>query len=666
MASDTLYEFMGTQGASPDVNESLGLLRRVLETPVVVPIEVTETADLGITERALGAAARNINLSQGCYRIVLLQRASPNISIIWIGTMRVDLLNGVRISGDLYRYVIDTNGILGPRELPPPIASRMNRTIPVFQREKYSAYFKATSIEQTLNPPRLSIVASHWYYFQPPHGEFDGDFIASGNLVLDLQPNEPGVFAGSWRVGSIGGSAKIAKVSDYFRRATLEIDTLQGAVSPKAVTEAGVTENFKTIFAEAGWDLTVVYDEVNVNVPAGVDPNICWNDPDLHALMSNVRNASQADLDSVWHLHLLVVPANLGCDRGIMYDRIGVPREGVASFSDDGYRARDNPNYGTAADQLQRNVPRAFLRSACHEVGHGFNQIHQNFPSEPGADNSIMTTTPGVANHLAAIGGIFPEDIALRFNTHVRDHLVHFPDIAIRPGGMTFSGRVHSPLIPVGLLNYFSADVLELELQPASRQIALGEPLQLRWTLTNRSHQPVPVPSDISIDALHTLITVTDPGGTPRLMPAFVIKTDSACVSLLQPGQSSEATTRLFWSSQGFAFMIPGKHLVEVRIVWQADGVPVGVRSNLDIWVNYPASAVDNDAAFLLLHPQVGMYVALGGGDHLTEAVSRLQLVASMARDEAGPIALRGYQGILPPKEEAALPSRQQRQRKRE
>ena len=53
--------------------------------------------------------------------------------------------------------------------------------------------------------------------------------------------------------------------------------------------------------------------------------------------------------------------------------------DGAATYSHDGYPASESGHYDTAADQPQRNVPRAFLRSATHEVGHAFNQIHQCF-----------------------------------------------------------------------------------------------------------------------------------------------------------------------------------------------------------------------------------------------------------------------------------------------
>ena len=54
----------------------------------------------------------------------------------------------------------------------------------------------------------------------------------------------------------------------------------------------------------------------------------------------------------------------MGCGRGVMYDSIGVPREGVASFCDDGYPTSESSNFGTAANKKQRDVPRAFLSSA--------------------------------------------------------------------------------------------------------------------------------------------------------------------------------------------------------------------------------------------------------------------------------------------------------------
>ena len=189
--------------------------------------------------------------------------------------------------------------------------------------------------------------------------------------------------------------------------------------------------------AKIGWQLTVVQDQLNVPVPGGVTPTNCWSSADLHALMTTVRNPA-TNLDTEWRVHMIVVPAKLGCSRGVMYDQIGVPREGCASFSDDGYPVCDSSNFGAAANQKQRDVPRAFLRSATHELTHTLNQIHQE--QETAADNSIMTTTPSVADVLGgpATGepGVFPDQIKLAINTTVRHHLNHMPDPGHSPGRM--------------------------------------------------------------------------------------------------------------------------------------------------------------------------------------------------------------------------------------
>ena len=340
-------------------------------------------------------------------------------------------------------------------------------------------YAEVTNIQRspvfTFGPCRLTLTVEEYVYTQPPTGSFNGAFPATPTrtmtIVLEPKPAPAGFtssyFEGRLYEGGVDkGSFTMGWVSSSFRRATQEIDTLTGAVASQAVpaSSGSGTEDFRTVLATAGWDLNIIYDQENVPVPAGVTPNACWSHANLHALMASVRKAT-TNLDTEWRMHLVVVPAAMECGRGVMYDTIDVPREGVASFSDDGYPSSQSANFGTAANQQQRNVARAFLRSASHEVGHGFNQMHQE--NEAGADNSIMTTTPSVANVLGgpatgAPGG-FPDNINLRFNEHVQHHLVHFPDIVVRPGGMTF-GSGHSSVVPEADRQYFSAQELELRL----------------------------------------------------------------------------------------------------------------------------------------------------------------------------------------------------------
>ena len=220
---------------------------------------------------------------------------------------------------------------------------------------------------------------------------------------------------------------------------------------------------------------------------------------------------------------------------------------------------------------------------------------------------------------------------------------------------MTF-GSGHSSTVPSADKDrhYFDSDEMELTVTPDHEQIHLGEPLMLTWTLTNKSGAPIPAPTDIRIEALYSYITVTDPNGVLRPMPTFTIECESAKIANLGPGKSLTAQTRVFWSSRGFAFERSGRHAIEVHVMWAITGVPFGAKGRTDVWVNFPQSDADNNAAATLLHPEVGVYVALGGGEHLTEAVSRLNEVSSGAATGdsrvKGPAAsaLRGYAGLLP------------------
>jgi hypothetical protein len=618
-----------------------------------------------------------INLKEGCYKI----RFTPNAFVSYHGTLRVDRAGGTtRISGDLYRYRSflpvppppikaevpwrervalaaepELELAAGPETALPPF---LKKQIPIYPRNRYYSYLKVVGIRSspqfTYGPCTLTLTAEEYIYTQPPTGSFNGTFPAApGTRTVEIvleHKTPPPVLGGPYfegrlfEAGADKGAFTMQWVSKYFRRATLEVDTLTGAVAPQPVG----TESFQSVFATAGWRLKVEYDQVNVPVPSGVTPTNCWSSSALHALMLTVRKPT-TDLDKEWRLHLVVVPAKLGCGRGVMYDQIAVPREGVASFSDDGYPTSDSANFGAAANQKQRDVPRAFVRSASHEAGHGFNQIHQE--QEGGADNSIMTTTPSVADVLGgpATGapGVFPDQINLGFNDHVRHHLVHSPDIVVRPGGMTF-GSGHVSTVPEADRYEFEPSELELRLQASEGRIDMGEPLRLEWTLENHAKAPIPVPSDIGVEAQHAFLSVTMPGGETKRMPSFVIRTDQVAIIDLAPGDDVVAQSHLYWSSNGFAFETPGKHAVTLRIIWNADGVPCGVTASTDVWVNYPQTPADNEAAALLLHPQVGMYVALGGGaDHLHEAVARLDLAGELATGDAAPAALRGYAGLV-------------------
>jgi hypothetical protein len=632
----------------------------------------------------------SISLPDGCYQLTV----RPNTGFTeYRGTLRVDRAEGaLTASGDLYSYRTFlrplSEATLEPTTLASSrlssLASRFRRpTIPIHPINRYHSYLRVTGIRLiSFLPPggtcSGSITAEEYLYTQPPAGSFNGTFSpAPGARTVTFsiqQASGPTLTGGPHLTGTMfvngaaAGTVDLLWVSKFFRKATVEIDTLTGAVAPqpvpalagsKAAAAGLANEDFKTMLASAGWDATINYDQTAIPVPAGVTAAACWSSANLHALMLNVRKAT-TNLDTEWHLHCVVVPATMGCSRGIMYDTIQVPREGVASFSNDGYPTSDSSNFGTAANQQQRNTPRAFLRSCSHEIVHGFNQIHQE--QENGPDNSIMTTTPSVADVLggptSGDPGVFPNDIHLEVNEHVRHHLVHMPDICVRPGGMTFGSGHGGAFVPQADRYTFAIGELMLTVEVQQPDVVVGEPVPIRYTLTNTGTEPLPVPAEITTESTYTTITVIDPKGRAKEMPPYVIRCEAAGITELATGASLKADTRVFWSTEGFAFTGAGTHVIDVAILWTADGVPCLVRGQATVAVSAPISTGDDEAATTLLHPQVGQFVALGGGAmHLTEAVSRLQSLGVGGRGDNAdgrksanrPRALRGFDGLLPP-----------------
>lgn len=586
-----------------------------------------------------------INLKQGCYKINFTPQSPILFGPYYLGTLRVENVNnGKRISGDLYKF---KNFLPNPFPLPfPPIVVAGNNDtedatgIPIYSRLKYYSYLKGTGFTKSpvfSQKCEVTITMDEYVYNQPTAPSFNGIFNNSPTRTIQIVVKQGGnanTFVGNLLVGGVNkGAITLEWVSDSYRRAVVEIDTLQGSVPPMPIN-AGTPaeENFATVFKTVGWEMTPIYNDSNVAVPAGINPTNCWSDANLHALMEVVKSPT-ANLDTEWRYHMMVVPGQLGCSRGKMYDSIGAHREGVVSYSNDGYPVGDSSNFGAAANQMQRNVPRAFLRSASHELGHACNMIHQE--GEGGADNSIMTTTPSVANVLGGpatgAAGVFPDQINLGFNEHCRQHLIHFPDVVVRPGGLNF-GAGHNTFAPQAT-DYEIIDQrhVSFTIKAQSDKIKIGQPLLLAWEAINHSGQEINMPSDISHITELVNISVTDPDGKEIEIPNFVIECEHISIKPLADKKKIAAATNLFWGSKGFAFTKPGKHTVNIFIGWNDRGIHTALSTSKDIWVDYPVTDKDNDIANLMMDDEVGMFVALGGqAYHLKEATERISKVMAI------------------------------------
>ncbi len=586
------------------------------------------------------------SLKPGCYSIGFTPTGTSILGTRFRGTLRIESGgNSFRMSGDLYtyrlfddivvRWPIEKLQVFGPirdaglvSDGPGGEAADTSGVIPIYARRKYRSYLKGTSAQLFKLVPKgtecsFTLNFDEFVYNQPTTG-FSGSFNSTKTRSVRYvlrHTSTPDLYSGeAYEVTSAGttliGTVSIRWISDFFRRAHLQLNTLEDADSPPASVGAAT---FSSIFANAGWDLSFT-DGGTVPLPAslaGIDIFDCWAFADYHTLMQSVPGYNSADLDSAWRVHLIAVPARLGCSRGWMFDSSSgadpndIGREGSVTHSHDGYPAGDCPDgmggshYDGAADEQQRDNPRSFLRSATHEVGHAFNQIHQSF--ELGNDNSIMTPTPSVATVLG-VGGTFPDGINLAFNDTVKRHLRHLPDPAVRPGAMDFFG---SAIAAPEAADVAWPETLNVTVTPSADQVVLGEPIDLEYRLTNNGASAVPVPETLDVDSLTVRVNVTDPSGRITFMrPPNV----SSCPSLelieLEPGKSIEGRMQLFWGKEGFAFETPGRHVVEVIILWNVAGVHVGASGLQPVFVGYPVSKTDNDMAALLLDPEVGRAIA--------------------------------------------------------
>jgi hypothetical protein len=616
------------------------------------------------------------SLKTGCYTLSFVPNNTPIFGTRFRGTMRFER-NGsdTTFSGDLYsRRLLDdiianppgeilAKAAFDPTAFPSDEAADTGGAIPIYPRRKYRSYLSGTRARLfSLRPKHgsctFTLEFDEFVYNHPATG-FSGSFATSPTRSVRyvFRSGAADFYTGEAYVGSTKiGTVSMRWVSPRFRRAQIQLNTLNGSVSPPAdVGGMGMPE----IFANAGWDVTFT-DGGAIPLPAslaGVDINACWSRANLHALMQSVPGYDATDLDSTWRVHLVAVPATLGCSRGVMFDSSsgadpnGIPREGSGTFSHDGYPANEVPapgggsHYDGAADQQQRNVPRAFLRSATHEVGHAFNQIHQGF--EGGSDNSIMSPTPSVAQVLGTTG-TFPDDINLAFNATVTKHLRHLPDPAVRPGAMDFFG---SAISAPEAADVAWLDTAELAVELSSDQVHLGEPVTLRFTLTNAGETAIPAPEALDTESLLIRINVTDPTGQITFMrPPEIESCPHITLQPLEPRESVSGETTLYWGSDGFAFGMPGRHVVQVIALWNVAGVPVGAEAEQAIFVSYPTTENDNTTAALMLDPDVGKAVATGNVAAFPRADERIRQVMELGerRPVAAAIRRMGLTGQKP------------------
>ena len=392
-------------------------------------------------------AARPV-LADGCYLVYF--NVTGLDEYVLEGTLRVETKDGQRFaSGDLYRQ---PNNIYRLRQpiggMTPP--ERVTG-IPSFPIKNYRYYLKATQIEESedscnlvFEVHRFSTVSAETIEGLVTNWALEGIFTAqlTKTKATDVPVGypRPELFF----VGQVSnevhtfGDIQIGWVSPLLRKATLEIDSVPKSAPPR---DNGAGLDWQKIFAAVGWDLEVSMSSNDVTKPDGP----VWTAADAHAALLARRDRS--DLDAEWRYYILAVELIKydGGERGVMYDKGSiddvnqVSREGLMVSSDFVFPMTEE-RWGKVRGKRAADT-QTYFRTAVHELGHAMGLDHDR------NGTAFMRPTDGIAD---VSGGAFPDNITWGFSPLTERQLRHWPDVVVRPGGLSYGAGPDAPLRGAG------------------------------------------------------------------------------------------------------------------------------------------------------------------------------------------------------------------------
>ncbi|OCK96278.1 uncharacterized protein K441DRAFT_58503 [Cenococcum geophilum 1.58] len=547
------------------------------------------------------------------------------------GTIRVEVHpasagGGRTASGDLYQRPI--------RILPPPtpgpllgLGPRPQAGIPVQPITRYRYYLSITKIlEGVTLGNNFELGFDRWKYTPPVTAGGTGTWANEGSFKATMTwatppagyPSARDYLTGNVKdaTGIVIGSLTIGWISSFLRKATIEIDSVTDAERPLDNGLTGANQfDWKKVFGNASWDLTVVPSQTNIAEPSGDG----WNDAELHAGMLRWRDS--ANLDTEWRFHLLCVKTIDSTPRGIMYDAFGtdsdkIPREGAAVATswiiESGWGRVSGKRFGA--------VPEAYFRASVHEIGHALSLEH-NLNNQ-----HFMDTSDTIAKAGQVTPPSFPDNIKWSFADDDVRRLKHWPDVFVRPGGSPFGSSHATPaLSPPD--NAVDLPDVELSVTPTLSEIPLGAPVRLELKLRNNAGKggfPVQVPADIGLRSGFIQGTVMTPAGVSKTFRSIVVN-DGGTYKVLAPGEETTASITLLRGAEGALFASTGLYNVSVEVKWDVQEAVASVVGLTTVLVTGSKDESHAAAAHKLLTSPDAHLVLVLGGDHLKDGISAIQ-----------------------------------------
>ena len=432
------------------------------------------------------------------------------------------------------------------------------------------------------------------------------------------------------------------------RRVLLEIDSMQG--TRPILTEqtiGGESVSLAGIYRAAGVEMRIVEDQTDITRVDSLRLS------DLHALLNTHRSLIPEDGEE--HIYMLVVtedddsPDTLG----IMFDfgandENDAPRESFAVFE-------------SAHEQMPGGVTREMLLTSAHELAHVFNLHHTDWDgasftrsatveSYSLTDTVLWRLSESSAQHLAAHPerlvapgagnlpfGLIGQSHADRHKTSPRENYSIVSDdtsMLRRGASINASAAIRTKLAPVNDVS--GKTPLRLLIKSVKDSYVVGEPVTLTVAVVNAGDESRDVIPLLSPEYGFLSVLVRGPGQEefrPFTPPVLREARMAGLSRTLPPKDVMIDDAKVFFGSNGWTFEMPGNYEIQATFPADAEFSSDVIRSEtLRISVKAPGAGSASGAGRMMfskggigLGTEQGIYLYMGGGDHLEYGASRLR-----------------------------------------